>query len=104
MIEDYRSHIDSEVADVKNIGDRWGGAITAAWFLAEFAGDTPWVHLDIAGPAFTERAHDLGPIGATGARLMTSLLHELERRRGRYALQTMCEGGGQANVTIIERL
>jgi acetyl-CoA C-acetyltransferase len=44
------------------------------------------------------------PIGATGARLMTSLLHELERRGGRYGLQTMCEGGGQANVTIIERL
>jgi acetyl-CoA C-acetyltransferase len=44
------------------------------------------------------------PIGATGARLMTTLLHELERRGGRYGLQTMCEGGGQANVTIIERL
>jgi acetyl-CoA C-acetyltransferase len=44
------------------------------------------------------------PIGATGARLLTSMLHELERRKGRYALQTMCEGGGQANVTIIERL
>jgi acetyl-CoA C-acetyltransferase len=44
------------------------------------------------------------PLGATGARLMTTLLHELERRRGRWALQTMCEGGGQANVTIIERL
>jgi acetyl-CoA C-acetyltransferase len=44
------------------------------------------------------------PIGCTGARLMTSLLHELERTRGRYGLQTMCEGGGQANVTIIERL
>jgi acetyl-CoA C-acetyltransferase len=44
------------------------------------------------------------PIGATGARLMTSLLHELERSGGRYGLQTMCEGGGQANVTIIERL
>lgn len=44
------------------------------------------------------------PIGATGARLMTTLLNELERRGGRYGLQTMCEGGGQANVTIIERL
>ncbi len=44
------------------------------------------------------------PIGATGARLMTTLLHELERSGGRYGLQTMCEGGGQANVTIIERL
>jgi acetyl-CoA C-acetyltransferase len=44
------------------------------------------------------------PIGATGTRLMTTLLHELERTKSRYGLQTMCEGGGQANVTIIERL
>jgi acetyl-CoA C-acetyltransferase len=44
------------------------------------------------------------PLGATGCRLMTTLLHELERTGGRYGLQTMCEGGGQANVTIIERL
>jgi acetyl-CoA C-acetyltransferase len=44
------------------------------------------------------------PLGATGARLMTTLLHELERRKARFGLQTMCEGGGQANVTIIERL
>jgi acetyl-CoA C-acetyltransferase len=43
------------------------------------------------------------PLGATGARLMTTLLHEMERRGVRYGLQTMCEGGGQANVTIIER-
>jgi acetyl-CoA C-acetyltransferase len=44
------------------------------------------------------------PLGASGARLMTTLLNELERTGGRYGLQTMCEGGGQANVTIIERL
>ena len=44
------------------------------------------------------------PLGATGCRLMTTLLHELERTQGRYGLQTMCEGGGQANVTILERL
>jgi acetyl-CoA C-acetyltransferase len=44
------------------------------------------------------------PLGATGARLMITLLNELERTGGRYGLQTMCEGGGQANVTIIERL
>jgi acetyl-CoA C-acetyltransferase len=44
------------------------------------------------------------PLGCTGARLMTTMLHELERTGGRYGLQTMCEGGGQANVTIIERL
>jgi acetyl-CoA C-acetyltransferase len=44
------------------------------------------------------------PLGATGARLMTSLLSEMERRGARFGLQTMCEGGGQANVTVIERL
>ena len=44
------------------------------------------------------------PLGATGAILMTKMLHELERTGGRYGLQTMCEGGGQANATIIERL
>jgi acetyl-CoA C-acetyltransferase len=44
------------------------------------------------------------PLGATGTRLMTTLLNELERSGGRYGLQTMCEGGGQANVTIIERV
>ncbi|MEU6993844.1 acetyl-CoA C-acetyltransferase [Streptomyces sp. NPDC046465] len=44
------------------------------------------------------------PLGATGVKLMTTLLHELERTGGRFGLQTMCEGGGQANVTIIERL
>ena len=44
------------------------------------------------------------PLGATGTKLMTTLLHELERTGGRYGLQTMCEGGGVANVTIIERL
>ena len=44
------------------------------------------------------------PLGATGTRLMTTLLNELERTGGRYGLQTVCEGGGQANVTIIERL
>jgi acetyl-CoA C-acetyltransferase len=44
------------------------------------------------------------PLGATGTRLFTTLLHELERTGGRYGLQTMCEGGGQANVTIVERL
>ena len=44
------------------------------------------------------------PLGAAGCRLMTTLLHELERRDGRYGLQTICEGGGMANATVIERL
>ena len=44
------------------------------------------------------------PLGCTGAKLMTTLLHELESRGGRYGLQTMCEGGGMANATLIERM
>lgn len=62
--------------------------------------DYPHEKLNVNGGAIA-----LGhPIGATGTKLMTTLLHELERTGGRYGLQTMCEGGGQANVTIIERL
>ena len=60
--------------------------------------------VDIAKVNVNGGAIALGhPLGATGARLMTTLLNELERTGGRYGLQTMCEGGGQANVTIIER-
>jgi acetyl-CoA C-acetyltransferase len=67
-----------------------------------------WLRHTGADPAKTNvngGAIALGhPLGASGARIMTTLLHELERTRGRYGLQTMCEGGGQANVTVIERL
>jgi leucyl aminopeptidase len=49
--DEYRKKIDSDIADLRNIGDRYGGAISAGLFLKEFAGDTPWLHLDIAGPA-----------------------------------------------------
>jgi acetyl-CoA C-acetyltransferase len=72
-------------------------SVVLAW-LAEVGADPGRVN--ISGGAIA-----LGhPIGATGARLMTTLLHNLERTGGRYGLQVMCEGGGQANVTIIERL
>jgi acetyl-CoA acyltransferase len=67
--------------------------------------------MEIPDEWFEERVNPNGgaiaighPLGASGARLMTSLLHELERREGRYGLQTMCEGGGMSNATIIERL
>ena len=53
MDDDYKELNKSDVADIKNTGGRWGGAVTAAQFLAEFVGETPWVHLDIAG---TDRA------------------------------------------------
>ena len=79
LYEDYRRLIDSTVADVKNIGERYGGAITAAWFLAEFVGDTPWVHLDIAGPAFLEKKSDLAPKGATGVPVRTLVRYLLDR-------------------------
>jgi leucyl aminopeptidase len=79
LFQDYRKLIDSSVADIKNIGDRYGGAITAALFLAEFVGDTPWVHLDIAGPGFSERGNDLGPRGGTGVPVRTLVRFLLDR-------------------------
>jgi leucyl aminopeptidase len=81
LYADYRSLIDSNVADIKNIGKRWGGAITAALFLKEFVADTPWVHLDIAGPAFSEQGNDLGPKGATGVPVRTLVRFLLDRAR-----------------------
>ncbi len=69
---DLRKKIDSEVADMKNIGDRNGGALTAGLFLKEFVGEgTPWVHLDIAGPAFSEEAYGELPKGGTGFGIRT---------------------------------
>jgi acetyl-CoA C-acetyltransferase len=72
-------------------------SVVLAW-LAETGADPDRVNVNGGAIALGH------PLGATGARLMTTLLHELERTGGRYGLQTMCEGGGQANVTIIERL
>jgi leucyl aminopeptidase len=54
--DEYKEVIRSGIADIMNSGGRWGGAITAAMFLKEFAEDTPWLHLDIAGTAWTEEA------------------------------------------------
>ena len=63
LYADYRKLIDSSVADIKNTGDRYGGAIAAAWFLAEFVGETPWVHLDIAGPGVRDGRSRPGATG-----------------------------------------
>ncbi|MEX2275859.1 MAG: leucyl aminopeptidase [Actinomycetota bacterium] len=76
---EYRPQIDSAIADVKNVGPRWGGAITAALFLEEFVDDVPWVHLDIAGPAFAERAGDLSGFGGTGVPVRSLVRFVLER-------------------------
>ncbi|GGQ72808.1 acetyl-CoA acetyltransferase [Couchioplanes caeruleus subsp. azureus] len=71
-------------------------AVVLAW-LRETGADPQRVNVNGGAIALGH------PLGATGARLLTSLLHELERTGGRYGLLTMCEGGGQANVTVIER-
>ena len=52
--DEYKEGIKSNIADIVNSGGRWGGAISAAMFLKEFAEDTPWIHLDIAGTAWME--------------------------------------------------
>ena len=66
LLEDIREPLKSEVADIKNSGDRWGGAIAAGLFLREFVGQTRWVHIDIAGPSHSDRAKDHIPKGGTG--------------------------------------
>jgi leucyl aminopeptidase len=64
--QDYFEHIRSEIADIKNTGGRWGGAITAAMFLKEFVEDQPWIHLDIAGTAWLEENKAWMPKGPSG--------------------------------------
>lgn len=78
MFDFYGEQIRSKVADLKNVGDgRWGGAITAAKFLEEFVDATPWVHVDIAGPAFAESPKPFRDAGATGV-MLRSLVRLLE--------------------------
>lgn len=73
LVKEYRDDIKSSVADIKNIGGGHGGAITAALILQEFVDDIPWAHLDIAGPAFTERDVPTCPKGGTGFGVRTLL-------------------------------
>jgi leucyl aminopeptidase len=77
VFEDYKELFKSEIADFSNTGGRPGGAITAALFIKEFAGDRPWVHMDIAGTAWAEDAKPYQPKGATGVGVRT--LVELAR-------------------------
>ncbi len=69
--EDYKDYLKSAFADLANVGGRWGGAITAAWFLKEFAEDTPWVHLDIAGTAWLDDEKPWLAKGPTGVPVRT---------------------------------
>jgi leucyl aminopeptidase len=76
LFDEYEKLIKSDVADVKNVGGRWGGAITAGWFLRKFIGNYPWVHLDIAGTAMLEENGDYTQRGSSGVgvRLLTEFL------------------------------
>jgi len=80
--EEYKEQYKSDVADMKNVGGRWGGAITAALFLQEFAGETPWVHLDIAGPSRSERDRGYLVKGATGVGVRTLINLALGMSKG----------------------
>jgi leucyl aminopeptidase len=72
MFEEYGEQIQSKVADIKNIGEgRWGGAMTAAKLLEEFVQGKPWVHIDIAGPAFLESPKSWMDAGGSGALVRT---------------------------------
>ncbi len=73
LVAEYKDDIKSAVADLKNIGGGHAGSITAALFLQEFVGTTPWVHLDIAGPAFLEKGLPYAPKGGTGFGVRTLL-------------------------------
>jgi len=103
--KDYRRHIESSVADVKNTGGRSGGAINAALFLSEFVGDVPWAHLDVAGTAFAENPGEFWPRGATGSPTRTFIRYiesqasaaaERKARRTRDAGRGPTQGNGGA--------
>ena len=71
MDEEYKELLKSTFADLHNIGGRAGGSITAAWFIRDFVGETPWIHLDIAGTAWLDDAKPYMAKGATGVGLRT---------------------------------
>ncbi len=76
---ELKEEIRSRVADVKNVGSRWGGAITAALFLENFVSEVPWVHIDIAGPSYVEKSSDWYQYGATGFGVRTIVNYLMKR-------------------------
>ena len=73
LTKKLKAMLKSPIADMKNIGERWGGALTAGIFLSEFVGDVTWAHLDIAGPAYTEKPEPSVAKGGTGFGVLTLL-------------------------------
>jgi len=74
--DEYKDGLKSDVADLNNVSSqRGGGAIVAGLFMRDFTAGNPWLHLDIAGAAFAERDHPLGPKGGTGVAVRTVLAY-----------------------------
>jgi leucyl aminopeptidase len=81
MDDDFKDSLKSSVADLKNVGGKWGGAITAAKFLEEFVAGIPWIHLDIAGPSWVDNENSTRDAGGTGC-FVRALTTYLERSAG----------------------
>jgi leucyl aminopeptidase len=73
LLDELADQLKSDIADFKHTGDRYGGSILAALFLREFVGGRPWIHCDVAGPVWGERARGIYPKGATGHPVLTFL-------------------------------
>jgi len=80
LFDEYKEYLKSDIADIKNTGGKNGSLVTAAYFLYEFAGKTPWVHLDIAGTAWVEKDKPYIPKGASaiGVRLIMDVIKNLK--------------------------
>jgi leucyl aminopeptidase len=80
LFEEYKEYLKSDIADLKNTGGRRGSLIASASFLHEFAGNTPWIHLDIAGTAWLEKEKPYSPKGASGigVRLITDFVERFK--------------------------
>ena len=84
--DDYKEQLKSNVADLKNVGGKWGGAITAAKFLEQFVDGKPWAHLDIAGPSWSDSDNSTRDAGGTGCFVRTLVALLESRRPERLAL------------------
>jgi len=80
LFEEYKEYVKSDIADIKNTGGKTGSLVASGYFLKEFAGEVPWVHLDIAGTAWAEKEKPYTPKGATGVgvRLLSHVMRELK--------------------------
>ncbi len=80
LFEEYKEYVKSDIADIKNTGGKTGSLVASGYFLKEFAGEVPWVHLDIAGTAWAEKEKPYIPKGATGVgvRLLSHIMREMQ--------------------------